>query len=234
MNASGAGLPYDNDASLGVPGRRVSGSSTNGLHGQPQRENSSSSNPNLAHHNSITSVRSGSSVNAGRAYNGYETGNSAPSADSPGSMYDSIFDSVATNSSTTSLPQSQGFPPQKLDGTQQPMDRACSPPPEYSTYAPHDPPRRSSSQLSGRPRISALTTRSAVPALPDIVRDAEGLRLFDGPAGAERSRLSQRSDSSAVSGGHSSGHYSYEDEMRGESRRMMSNEDSPLDLYANV
>jgi hypothetical protein len=197
----------------------VSGSSTNGPYGRPVRDNSFSSNPNLVHHNSITSVRSGSSGNLGRAYNGYETGNSAPSADSPGSMYDSIFENLATNSSTTSLPHSQGLPPQKPNGPPDPTDRACSPPPEYSTYAPHDPPRRSSSQLSGRPRISALTTRSAAPALPEVVRDVEGLRLFDGPAGAERSRLSQRSESSATSGGHTPGHQSYEDEMRGKSGR---------------
>ncbi|KAJ9123210.1 hypothetical protein QFC22_001404 [Naganishia vaughanmartiniae] len=214
INPSGAGLSYENDPSLGLSSRRVSGSSTNGPYGRPQRDDSYSSNPNLVHHNSTTSVRSGSSVNLGRAYNGYETGNSAPSADSPGSMYDSIFENLATNSSTTSLPHSQGLAAQKSNGSQQAIDRACSPPPEYSTYVSHDPPRRSSSQLSGRPRISALTTRSAVPALPDIVRDAEGLRLFDDPVGAERSRLSQRSESSAVSGGQSSGHYSYEDEMR--------------------
>ncbi|KAJ9107545.1 hypothetical protein QFC21_001003 [Naganishia friedmannii] len=215
INTSGAGQLYDSNPTMDVTGRRVSGSSTNGPYGRPQRDDSFSINPNLVHNNSITSVRSGSNVGLGRAYNGYEPGTNAPSADSPGSMYDSIFENIASNSSTTSLPHVQGLP-QKPSGPQQmtDMSNANSPPPEYSTYAPHDPPRRSSSQLSGRPRISALTTRSAAPALPDIVRDAEGLRLFNGPAGADRSRLSRRSDSSAISDGQSSGRYSYEDEMR--------------------
>ncbi|KAJ9097534.1 hypothetical protein QFC19_006708 [Naganishia cerealis] len=229
VNPPGVGLPYDSDPSFGPQGRRVSGSSTSGPYGRQQREDSFPGNGNLAHNNSITSRRSGSNVGLSRANTGYETAPSAASMDSPGSMYDSIFENIMSNSSTTSLPHSQGLHP-KPNGAQQSVDRtsADSPPPEYSTYAPHDAPRRSSSQLSNHPRISALTTRSGVPALPEIVRDVKGLTLFDDTPGGNglgpTSQLSQGSNPAAMQGmspGQSSGNHSYEDELRGKSRWKM-------------
>lgn len=228
INPPTLGLPYDSDTAQGIRPRNVSGASTAtgyssaDMYNRPQRDSSLPANANLAHNNSITSNRSALNAASGQSYGRYETtphSSQAPLGDSPGSMYDSIFADVLANSSTTSLPHAQGQ--QQKPGPQLvPVERndADSPPPEYSTYAPHDPAPPS----TARPYASASMNRRGGPALPEIVRDVKGLRLFDDSADAEGmtrgSRLSNGTDSPGVthmSPSHSSGHHSYEDELRG-------------------
>lgn len=228
ITSPASALPYDRDPVSSTQSRNVSGASSSTAYAtadpynRPQRDSSLSATAKLAHNNSITSNRSYANSTSGSAFSRYDPapGNYQSSAmESPGSMYDSIFENVLANSSTTSLPHVQGQSPKPLV-TQTSSDRndADSPPPEYSTYAPHDV----SASSTARPYGTEPTMRSGIPALPEIVRDAEGLRLFDDSAELDelvpRSYLSQRSGGSVamrMSPSRSSGHHSYEDEMRG-------------------
>ena len=227
ITSPGSALPYDRDPVPPMQTRSVSGASAsaayamNDPYNRPQRDSSLSATAKLAHNNSITSNRSYGNAASGSAYGRYDPapGQHQTSAmDSPGSMYDSIFENVLANSSTTSLPCAQGQSPKPLT-VQAPIDRsdADSPPPEYSTYAPHE----IAASSTVRPYQLGASSRSGIPALPEIVRDAEGLRLFDDSAGLEdsvqKNYFSQNSGSVAMrmSPSRSSGQHSYEDEMRG-------------------
>lgn len=215
--------------------RSVSGASsstayaTGDPYNRPPRDSSLSATAKLAHNNSITSNRSYANSSSGSPYGRYDStpGNyQTPAMESPGSMYDSIFENVLANSSTTSLPHGQGQSPKPLV-TQSSSERhdADSPPPEYSTYAPHEV----SASSTARPYSTESSVRAGIPALPEIVRDAQGLRLFDDSAELDqlvrKSYLSQGSDSVAMrmSSSRSSGQHSYEDEIRGAFTPVISN-----------
>lgn len=223
-------LAYDNNLTQGARARNVSGASTATAYSladpynRPQRDSSLPPNVNLAHNNSITSNRSTSNASNTAYARSDASPNMRSNDDSPGSMYDAIFENLMANSSSTSLPHSQGQP-MKPGPSQVPADRedAESPPPEYSTYAPHDP-RPSSATLV---YTSGSINRAGVPALPEIVRDVGGLRLFDGPSDTDglnsAGRLSQRTETPGTAhvspSHHSSGQHSYEDELRGKPLR---------------
>lgn len=225
-------LAYDNDLTQGSRARNVSGASTaTGYsladpYNRPQRDSSLPPNVNLAHNNSITSNRSTTNAAPNQAYARPDASPYMRSIDdSPGSMYDSIFENIMANSSSTSLPHPQGQPV-KSGLPQAPADRedAESPPPEYSTYAPHDPTPSS----AARAYTSGSKNRSGVPALPEIVRDVGGLRLFDGPSedgSGSAGRLSQRTETPGAAhvspSHHSSRQHSYEDELRGKPLRLV-------------
>lgn len=227
INPLGSALPYDSDPSQGIRARNVSGASTaTGYsladpYSRPQRDSSLSANANLAHRNSTTSNQSTSNAVSSQSYGRYESSpynpQKAPAMDSPGSMYDSIFENVLANSSSTSLPHPQG---QKSTPLHLSADRedAESPPPEYSTYAPHDP----LPSETARVYASGSLNRLGAPALPEIVRDVGGLRLFDDASGADgrgaASQFNRSTDSPGAmhaSPSHHSSGQQYEDELRG-------------------
>lgn len=232
INPPNMALAYDNDLTQGSRARNVSGASTaTGYsladpYNRPQRDSSLPPNVNLAHNNSITSNRSTTNAAPNQAYARPDASPYMRSIDdSPGSMYDSIFENIMANSSSTSLPHPQGQPV-KSGLPQAPADRedAESPPPEYSTYAPHDPTPSS----AARAYTSGSKNRSGVPALPEIVRDVGGLRLFDGPSedgSGSAGRLSQRTETPGAAhvspSHHSSRQHSYEDELRGKPLRLV-------------